>query len=161
MHLRPGGAALFEPDHVQETDADATDHDGHDGADGRALRYLRWRTDPDPSDAWYVDEFAYLLREPGGTTRVAHDVHRLGLFSRATWLRLQEVRLCRLTRCSSLPGEGNGRPEYERQDRLRERFQDGDAGIGVVGVRPTQRRWLSYMHSMAATACRVSGNNAK
>jgi SAM-dependent methyltransferase len=90
VHLRPGGAVLFEPDHVQETYADATDHGGHDGADGRALRYLQWRTDPDPADTWYVDEFAYLLREPDGTTRVAHDVHRLGLFPRAIWLRLLE-----------------------------------------------------------------------
>ena len=51
VHLRPGGAALFEPDHVRETYADATDHGGHDSADPsdpRALRYLQWRTDPDP-----------------------------------------------------------------------------------------------------------------
>ncbi|MEX0985113.1 MAG: class I SAM-dependent methyltransferase [Actinomycetota bacterium] len=89
-HLRPGGAALFEPDHVRETYADATDHGGHDGGPGdpRALRYLQWRRDPDPTDTWYVDEFAYLLREGDGPPRVLADVHRLGLFPRATWAGL-------------------------------------------------------------------------
>ena len=44
-HLRPGGAALFEPDHVRENYVDDTDHGGHDSADPsdpRALRYLQW-----------------------------------------------------------------------------------------------------------------------
>jgi hypothetical protein len=91
VHLRPGGAALFEPDHVRETYADTTDHGGHDSAhpdDPRALRYLQWRTDPDPADTWYLDEFAYLLREADGTVRVAADRHQLGLFPRATWFGL-------------------------------------------------------------------------
>ncbi len=87
-HLRPGGAAIFEPDITREAYADATLQGGHDGADGRRLRYLQWRTDPDPSDTWYVDEFAILLHEADGTSRIAHDVHRLGVFPRATWLGL-------------------------------------------------------------------------
>jgi SAM-dependent methyltransferase len=93
-HLRPGGAALFQPDHVAETYADATDHGGHDGGAGdpRSLRYLQWRTDPDPSDTWYVDEFAYLLRDGEGPTKVAIDTHRLGVFPRSVWIALlQEV----------------------------------------------------------------------
>lgn len=91
VHLRPGGAALLEPDHVRETYADDTDHGGHDSADQndpRALRYLQWRTDPDPADTWYLDEFAYLLREADGSTHVAIDRHTLGLFPRATWFEL-------------------------------------------------------------------------
>jgi SAM-dependent methyltransferase len=87
-HLRPGGAAIFEPDITREAYADATHQGGHDGADGRRLRYLQWRTDPDPSDTWYVDEFAILLHEADGTSRVAHEAHRLGMFPRATWLEL-------------------------------------------------------------------------
>lgn len=31
---------------------------------------------------------AFLLREPDGSVRAVHDVHREGLFGRATWLRL-------------------------------------------------------------------------
>jgi SAM-dependent methyltransferase len=89
-HLRPGGAAMFEPDHIRETYADATDHGGHDGGPGdpRALRYLLWRSDPDPTDTWYVDEMAYLLRDGDGGLRVARDTHYLGLFPRATWVSL-------------------------------------------------------------------------
>ncbi len=89
-HLRPGGAAIFEPDITREAYADATHQGGHDGADGRGLRYVQWRTDPDPSDSWYVDEFAILLHEADGTSRIAHDVHRLGMFPRATWFELLE-----------------------------------------------------------------------
>jgi SAM-dependent methyltransferase len=85
-HLRRGGAAIFEPDITREVYADATLHGGHDGADGRRLRYLQWRTDPDPNDTWYVDEFAIVLHEADGTSRVAHEAHRLGMFPRATWL---------------------------------------------------------------------------
>lgn len=87
-HLRPGGAAIFEPDITREAYADATHQGGHDGADGRRLRYLQWRTDPDPSDTWYVDEFAILLHEADGSSRVAHEAHRLGMFPRATWFEL-------------------------------------------------------------------------
>jgi hypothetical protein len=98
-HLRPGGAAIVEPDHLRESYADATEHGGHDG-DGRSLRYLQWRWDPDPEDDWYVDDFAYLLREPDGAVRIARDRHRLGMFPRTTWFRLlgevgfAEARAC-------------------------------------------------------------------
>ena len=87
-HLRAGGAAIFEPDITRDAYADATHQGGHDGADGRRLRYLQWRTDPDPSDTWYVDEFAILMHEADGTSRIAHDAHRLGMFPRATWFDL-------------------------------------------------------------------------
>ena len=87
-HLRAGGAAIFEPDITREAYADATHQGGHDGDDGRRLRYLQWRTDPDPSDTWYVDEFAILLHEADGTSRIAHEAHRLGMFPRATWFDL-------------------------------------------------------------------------
>ena len=92
VHLRPRGAAIFQPDHVRETFADATDHGGHDGGsgDGRSLRYLQWRWDPDPTDDWYLDDFAYLLRDADGTVSVVQDHHRLGMFPRATWFRLLE-----------------------------------------------------------------------
>ena len=73
VHCRPGGVALFCPDHVTETFQPSTDHGGHDG-DGRALRYLEWTWDPDPSDTTYVVDYAYLLRA-GTETRVVHDRH--------------------------------------------------------------------------------------
>ena len=84
VHCRPGGVALFCPDHVVETFEPSTDHGGHDG-DGRALRYLEWTWDPDPSDTSYLVDYSYLLRT-GTETRVVHDRHVEGLFTRATWL---------------------------------------------------------------------------
>ena len=89
LHCRPGGAALFTPDHIRETFHPATDHGGHDGI-GRAMRYLEWTWDPDPGDTSYLVDMAYLLRDASGEVRVAHDRHRLGLFSRAEWLRFVE-----------------------------------------------------------------------
>ncbi len=86
LHTRPGGAALFAPDHVRETFVPGTDHGGHDG-DGRGLRYLEWTWDPDPSDSTYVVDYALLLREADGTVRAEHDRHVEGLFARADWLR--------------------------------------------------------------------------
>jgi len=87
VHCKPGGAALFCPDHVRENFRASTDHGGHDGMD-RALRYLEWTWDPDPADSTYTVDYAYLLRAPDGSTHVEWDRHLEGLFSRDDWLRL-------------------------------------------------------------------------
>jgi SAM-dependent methyltransferase len=87
VHCRPGGAALFAPDHVSENFRPSTDHGGEDNAT-HGLRYLEWTWDPDPSDTTYLVDYAYLLRTPDGNVRVEHDRHVEGLFSRSVWLRL-------------------------------------------------------------------------
>jgi SAM-dependent methyltransferase len=87
-HCRPGGIALFVPDHTAETFEPVTDHGGSDGPDGRGARYLEWTTDPDPGDTWIQSEFAFLLRDRDGSVRVVHETHRTGLFSRPVWLGL-------------------------------------------------------------------------
>jgi hypothetical protein len=87
VHCKPGGAALFAPDHVRENFRPSTDHGGHDSAT-HGLRYLEWTWDPDPADTMYVTDYAYLLRVADGTVRVEHDRHVGGLFARADWLRL-------------------------------------------------------------------------
>lgn len=87
VHCRPGGAALFAPDHVRETFRPGTDHGGNDG-EHRALRYLEWTWDPDPSDTTYTVDYAYMLREGNGATRVEHDRHIEGLFARTEWLQI-------------------------------------------------------------------------
>ncbi len=86
-HLRPGGAAVFVPDHVAETFQPSTDHGGHDAPDGRGLRYVEWTTDPDPNDSTYQVDYGLLLRAADGTVEVRHDRHVCGLFSRDTWVR--------------------------------------------------------------------------
>jgi SAM-dependent methyltransferase len=87
VHCRPGGAALFAPDHVRENFRPSTDHGGHDQG-RRGLRYLEWTWDPDPLDTTYTVDYVYLLREADGSVRVEHDRHLEGLFGRDDWLRL-------------------------------------------------------------------------
>ena len=88
-HLRTGGAAIFAPDHIRETFIPTTDCGGYDGEE-RALRYVEWLWDPDPSDDTYVQDFAYLLRQPDGSVHAEHDRHVMGLFGRDTWLEILE-----------------------------------------------------------------------
>jgi len=87
-HCRPGGVALFVPDCVRETFVEETKHGGHDGEDGCCLRYLMWTVDPDPTDTTYRTDFAIVLRDQDGDTRVVHDSHIEGVFPRAEWMRL-------------------------------------------------------------------------
>jgi len=89
VHCRPGGSALFVPDHIKDTFRPSTRHGGHD-KDDRALRYLEWTFDPNPGDSQYVSHIAYLTRDPLGQMELHHDCHRLGLFSREEWLRVIE-----------------------------------------------------------------------
>jgi len=88
IHCRPGGAALFAPDHLRDSFDPSTDHGGHDGDDGRGLRYLEWTWDPDPDRTTYTVDFAYLLHEPDGSVHAEQDRHIEGLFARDTWLGL-------------------------------------------------------------------------
>jgi SAM-dependent methyltransferase len=87
-HCRPGGVAIFVPDCVRETFTPETRHGGHDGDDGRSLRYLEWAFDPDASDTTYRTDFAIVLRDQSGDTRVVHDFHIEGLFPRDEWTRI-------------------------------------------------------------------------
>ena len=87
-HLAPGGVALVAPDATTETFQEATEHGGGDEASGRRARYLQWTLPPAPGGICFETHYAFLLREPDGTVRAVHDVHREGLFPRATWLRL-------------------------------------------------------------------------
>jgi SAM-dependent methyltransferase len=88
VHCRPGGIAVFAPDHTVETFEPSTDHGGHDGVDGRGVRFLEWTWDPDPADDSVQTEYVFALRGSDGSTRVVHETHRTGLFSREDWLRL-------------------------------------------------------------------------
>lgn len=86
VHCRPGGVVLLVPDFVTENFREGTETGGHDEG-GRSLRYLEWRTDPDPTDHTYRVDFAFMLREDGAV-RTVLDGDRYGLFPRQTWMRL-------------------------------------------------------------------------
>jgi SAM-dependent methyltransferase len=85
VHCRPGGVAVFVPDHVTERFEPETDHGGADGADGRALRYLFWT---ELGATGVTTEYVFLLRHADGDVDVVHERHHTGLFSQGTWLRL-------------------------------------------------------------------------
>jgi SAM-dependent methyltransferase len=87
VHCRPGGAALVVPDHFRETWRPGVSTGGHDGP-GRSLRFMEWAYDPDPSDSTIEIDYAILLRQGAAPARAIHDHHTLGIFDRATWLRL-------------------------------------------------------------------------
>ncbi|MBK8429816.1 MAG: class I SAM-dependent methyltransferase [Chloroflexi bacterium] len=87
VHCRPGGVALFVPDHVRETFEPETEHGGTDG-NGRGLRYLEWTYDPDETDTTYTVEYVYALREDGQPLHVEAEQHLFGLFARAEWLQV-------------------------------------------------------------------------
>lgn len=89
IHCRPGGVALFAPDHTTETFRPSTDCGGHDG-EGIALRYLEWTWDPDPGDSTYLVDYTYVLRGRDGSIQIESDRHVEGLFSRDVWLTLLE-----------------------------------------------------------------------
>lgn len=87
-HCRPGGIAIFVPDHVAETFEPSTECGGVDGPDGRGARYLEWSWDPDPADTTVITHYAFLLREADGTVYTASEAHVGGLFSQDVWMRL-------------------------------------------------------------------------
>ncbi|TDD95413.1 class I SAM-dependent methyltransferase [Jiangella asiatica] len=88
VHCRPGGVAVFVPDHTVETFAESTEHGGEDGGDGRGARFLGWTWDPDPADTWVRTDYVFLLRSPDGSTESVHESHDTGLFGRDVWFRL-------------------------------------------------------------------------
>ena len=87
LHCRPGGAALFAPDHLRENFQPSTDCGGCDGED-RSAHYLENTWDPDPDDTMITTDYAFVLRSADGSVDVVHDRHVTGLFRRADWLRL-------------------------------------------------------------------------
>jgi len=83
-HCVPGGTALLVPDYFRESFAPSTSWGGRDEG-SRSLRYLEWTHDDDPTDDQYAVDFAFLLREGRDATRVVHDEHLCGVFSKETW----------------------------------------------------------------------------
>lgn len=85
-HCRPGGLAVFAPDHTAETFRAGTGGGGgHDGT-GRQASFRERTSDPVTGDGWILAEYEFTLRDADGTVRVVPEAHRLGAFSRDTWL---------------------------------------------------------------------------
>ena len=90
-HLEPGGMALFVPDETAENFKPAHSSGGNDG-EHASVRYLQWLHRPTGTS--YRATYVYAIVEGDGPTRVEWEDHEVGLFPRATWLRLiQEAGL--------------------------------------------------------------------
>jgi SAM-dependent methyltransferase len=87
VHLKPGGVALFAPDHLREAFKPYTDHGGYDQGD-RSLRYLEWAWDPDPADTTITCLMVYVLRQGNDDIQTIEDQHVCGLFSQEEWLSM-------------------------------------------------------------------------
>jgi SAM-dependent methyltransferase len=87
-HCRPGGLAAFVPDHVADAFRAITGRGGGSDASGRQASFEEWTWDPDPADDWVQAEYEFVLRSADATIQVVQETHRLGAFSRDTWLRL-------------------------------------------------------------------------
>jgi SAM-dependent methyltransferase len=89
VHCRPGGLAAFVPDHVADA-FQPVSGGGGGGSDatGRQASFTEWTWDPDPDDDWIQAEYEFVLRDADATVQVERETHRLGAFSRTTWLRL-------------------------------------------------------------------------
>jgi SAM-dependent methyltransferase len=87
-HTRPGGLAVFVPDHIADTFRAGRGGGGGRDATGRQASFRERTWDPDPSDGWVQAEYEFVLRAADGTVQVVREEHRLGAFGRATWLRL-------------------------------------------------------------------------
>jgi SAM-dependent methyltransferase len=85
-HLRPGGVAIFMPDWVRDDYHPRTEHGGSDEGE-RGLRYLEWDRAID-SDGHTIKTDYVIVTRDGDEVTVHHDVHELGIFPRAAWLRL-------------------------------------------------------------------------
>ncbi len=90
-HCNPGGCSLLIPDYFQDTFVPGTVHGGTD-SNGKGMRYLEWTHTPATHENIIIKDFAYLLKDESGKVTVEYDRHKLGLFSRSTWLSmLKEV----------------------------------------------------------------------
>ena len=85
-HCSPGGVLVVVPDWVSETFRPHTTQEGTD-AGGRGVRYMEWVWDADPNDTEVNNEFILALKE-GDELRTVVDRQIVGVFPRATWLRV-------------------------------------------------------------------------
>ena len=99
-HCRPGGIAVFAPDHTAEGFRPGTGGGGGTDDTGRQASFRERRSDPDPADEWIEIDYEFTLRTPDGRVDVVRESHRLGAFRESTWLRV-------LTAAGFAPGRGN------------------------------------------------------
>jgi SAM-dependent methyltransferase len=87
-HCRPGGIAVFAPDHTADTFRAGTGGGGGSDETGRQASFRERTSDPDPADEQIESEYEFTLRAADGSVQVIRESHRLGAFRHATWHRV-------------------------------------------------------------------------
>ena len=87
-HCRPGGIAVFAPDHTADTFRPGRGGGGASDEAGRQASFKERTTDPDPADEWIETEYEFSLRSADGSVQVVRESHRLSAFRNQTWMRV-------------------------------------------------------------------------
>jgi SAM-dependent methyltransferase len=87
-HCRPGGIAVFAPDHTADTFRPGSGGGGGTDSAGRQASFRERTSDPDPGDEWIESAYEFTLRSADGSARVIRETHRLGAFRQSTWMRV-------------------------------------------------------------------------
>jgi SAM-dependent methyltransferase len=87
-HCRPGGMAVFAPDHTADTFRAGTGGGGGSDDSGREASFRERTRDRDPADERIESEYEFTLRSADGSVQVISESHCLGAFRDATWQRV-------------------------------------------------------------------------
>ena len=87
-HCRPGGIAVFAPDHTADTFRPGRGGGGGSDESGRQASFRERTSDPDPADEWIESEYEFTLRSADKDVQVIREAHRMGAFRHSTWLRI-------------------------------------------------------------------------
>jgi SAM-dependent methyltransferase len=87
-HCRPGGIAVFAPDHTADPFRPGRGGGGASDEAGRQASFKERTTDPDPADEWIETEYEFSLRSADGSVQVVRESHRLSAFRNQTWMRV-------------------------------------------------------------------------
>jgi SAM-dependent methyltransferase len=104
-HCRPGGLAVFAPDHTADTFRPATGRGGGSDRAGRQASFRERTWDPDRADDWIKVDYEFTLRTPDNRVQVVRESHRLGAFAYDTWHSV-------LVEAGFDPAPGNVAPAY-------------------------------------------------
>jgi SAM-dependent methyltransferase len=104
-HCRPGGVAVFAPDHSADTFRPGAYGGGGADQSGRRASFTERTSDPDPADEWIVADYVFTLRTADNREQVVRESHRLSAFRYATWQRV-------LASAGFEPSDGNAAAAY-------------------------------------------------
>jgi SAM-dependent methyltransferase len=128
-HCRPGGIAVFAPDHTADTFRPGRGGGGASDEAGRQASFTERTTDPDPADEWIETEYEFRLRSADGGVQVVRESHRLSAFRNETWMRV-------LTSAGFEPEPGDVAAHYagSAADGLQHVFIGHRPAAGTVGT---------------------------